>query len=315
MDFFELRREDHIMSYKILCIDGGGIRGVFSLEILKMLQEDLGKDLFEKFDCFAGTSTGALIASALLQGFGPRELTHFYTIFGRKIFPKRRRNIKNEAKYNQDFLEIILKTTVSEKTTFADLDKHLIIPACTLCDSDGRFGVEIYDNYDVEIAKNWNLVDIALRSSAAPIYFPSHNQYIDGGLYALNPSLLALSRAIDPKGGNKELQDLKILSIGTGINPTAIKGSINWGLDQWLSPVDDLGAHPLISLITDIVATIPNYPLEQLLKNKYLRINGLLSVPIEIDDPSKIALLRKAARDIKEETPRIWDHYIKWMVL
>ena len=304
------------MSYKILCIDGGGIKGVFSLEILKMLQEDLGKDLFQKFDCFAGTSTGALIASALLNGFGPRELTHFYTIFGRKIFPRRRKNVKNEAKYSQNFLETILKTTVSEKTTFADLDKHLIIPACTLSNPiDGRWGVEIYDNYDPEKAKNWNLVDIALRSSAAPVYFPSHNQYIDGGLYALNPSLLALSRAIDPKGGNKALSDLKILSIGTGINPSSIKGPINWGLDQWLSPTDNSSAHPLISLITDIGATIPNYPLEQLLKDKYLRIDSLLPFPIEIDDPSKIAHLRKAARDIKEETPRIWDHYIKWMVL
>ncbi len=64
------------MEYKILCIDGGGIRGVFSLEILKMLQEDLGKDFLKGFDCFSGTSTGALIVSAFIRGFQPRELIH-----------------------------------------------------------------------------------------------------------------------------------------------------------------------------------------------------------------------------------------------
>lgn len=301
------------MTYKILCIDGGGIRGVFSLEILKMLQEDLGKDIFQSFDCFSGTSTGALIVSALLKGFHPRELIHFYTIFGRKIFPKRRKFVTEEAKYSQDFLQTILKTTLSDKTTFADFEKHLIIPACVLNHAlDNRWGVEIYDNFNPEKAKEWNLVDITLRSSAAPIYFPSHQNYVDGGIYALNPSLLALSRSIDPEGGNKELGDLKILSIGSGINPIGIRGEVNWGLDKWMSSEPELADHPLISLITDIGATIPNYPLEQILKNRYLRINAIFPEPVEIDDPSKISLLRKVARNIKEETPSVWDSYIKW---
>ena len=302
------------MSYKILCIDGGGIRGVFSLEILKMFQEDLGKDVFQKFDCFSGTSTGALIVSALLRGYGPRELIHFYTIFGRKIFPKRRKHVTEEAKYSHDFLQTILKTTLSEKTTFADLNKHLIIPACILSDSiENRWGFEVFDNYHLEKAKEWNLVDIALRSAAAPIYFPSYQNYIDGGIYALNPSLLAFSRAIDPMGGAKQISELKILSIGTGINPTGIKNEVDWGLDQWMSNQDELADYPLVSLITDIGSTIPNYPLEQLLKHNYLRVNGILPSPIEIDDPSKIALLRKAARDIKDHTPRLWDKYLEWM--
>lgn len=302
------------MSYKILCIDGGGIRGVFSLEILKMIQEDLGKDVLQSFDCYSGTSTGALIVSALLKGFGPRELIHFYTIFGRKIFPKRRKFITDEAKYNHDFLISILNTTLSEKTTLADLEKHIIIPACVLTDSlTNRWGFEIYDNYNLEKAKELNLVDIALRSSAAPIYFPSYQNHVDGGIYALNPSLLALSRSIDEQGGKKELKDLKILSIGTGINPTGIKNDINWGRDKWMSPIENFADYPLFSLITDIGAQIPNYPLEQILKNRYLRINTILPEPVEIDDPSKISLLRKAARDIKDRTPRIWDSYIKWL--
>lgn len=302
------------MTYKILCIDGGGIRGVFALEILKMFQEDLGKDVFQKFDCFSGTSTGALIISALLKGYHPNELIYFYSLFGRKIFPKKRRLVTDEAKYNQSFLQTILHATLSEKTTLADLNKHIIIPACYLSDTEEkRWGVEIYDNFDLEKAKEWSLVDVALRSSAAPIYFPSYQNYIDGGVYALNPSLMALSRTIDPNGGNKEIGDLKILSIGTGINPTGIEEEVNWGLDKWMSPYHMVADYPLFSLITDIGATIPEYPLMQLLKERYLRVNAPLPIPIEIDDPSKVSVLRDAARSIKEKTPHIWDRYIEWI--
>ena len=126
---------------------------------------------------------------------------------------------------------------------------------------------------------------------------------------------MALARSIDPAGGNKEISDLKILSIGTGINPTGIKDEINWGLDKWVSPVQDLVDYPLISLITDIGASIPNYPLEQILKNRYLRIDTVLPSPVEIDDPTQISLLRKSARTIREQSPRVWDKYIKWMTV
>ncbi len=298
------------MSYKILCIDGGGIRGVFALEILRMIQEDLGKDVFKQFDCFSGTSTGALIVSALLKGYQPSELSHFYSLFGRKIFPKGRKGVIGEAKYSQNFLKAVLQTTWSEKTTLADLKKQIIITACRL---HGSFGVEIYDNFDLEKAKEWGLVDIALRSSAAPVYFPSYQKYIDGGVYALNPSLLALSRVLDPQGGNKNISDIKILSIGTGINPASINEEINWGAHEWMSPYNEVADYPLFSLMTEISSTIPEYPLTQLLKENYLRINATLPSPVEIDDPTKISLLKETARNLKEKNPQTWTRYIDWI--
>lgn len=301
------------MSYKILCLDGGGIRGVFSLEILKMLQEDLGKEILSTFDCYSGTSTGAIITSSLLSGFQPRDLIHFYTIFGRKIFPKKRKHVKSQAKYSNEFLQTMLRATLSEKTTLAELKKHLVIPACSLSDSiEGRWSVEVFDNFNRQKAKDWNLVDIALRSAAAPIYFPSYQNYVDGGVYALNPSLLAFSRVIDPLGGNKNISDIKILSIGTGINPIGISEEINWGIDQWVSEYKEKANHPLFSLITEISASVPDYPLSQILKENYVRINSVFKEPIEIDDPSKISELRASARDIREKTPKRWDHYLNW---
>jgi patatin-like phospholipase/acyl hydrolase len=302
------------MSYKILSIDGGGIRGVFSLEILKMLQEDIGKEFLRKFDCFTGTSTGALIVLSLMQGYQPKELIHFYSLFGRKIFPKRRKAVKEEAKYNNLFLETLLKTTISNEKTLADIHKNIIIPACYLSrEKEKSWGVDVYDNFDKDKAKDWKLIDIALRTSAAPIYFPSYQNFVDGGIYALNPSLLAFSRAIDENGGNKEIAEIKILSIGAGLNPCQIRSDINWGVDHWMSFQNGIGEMPLVNMITDIGSAIPNYPLEQILKDRFLRINTTFDFPIEIDDASKVVDLRLAARKIKDHEPKVWDSYLDFI--
>jgi patatin-like phospholipase/acyl hydrolase len=302
------------MTYRILSIDGGGIRGVFSLEILKMLGEDLGNDVLRKFDCFSGTSTGGLIITALLRGFQPKELIHFYAIFGRKIFPKKRRGVRHSAKYSNFLLQTLLKQTIPENITLADIHKDIVVPACYLSkENENSWGVEVFDNFDLQEAKKIRLVDVALRTAAAPIYFPSYQNFVDGGIYALNPSLLAFSKAIDQKGGNRSMDEIKILSIGTGLNPCSIKKDIDWGLDSWMGYQNGIGEHPLISMMTDISSHIPNYPLEQILKDRFLRINTTFDFPIEIDDASKIIDLRIAARNLKEKDPISWDKKLDWL--
>ena len=71
-------------TYKILTLDGGGIRGVFTLQLLAMLDEEL--DFIKNVDFFAGTSTGSMIAYALAYGFTPRELLDLYIEYGHLIF-------------------------------------------------------------------------------------------------------------------------------------------------------------------------------------------------------------------------------------
>src|SRR5262245_24313873 len=76
---------------KMLALDGGGIRGVLTLQILKAMETQLGvKRLCDYFDYIAGTSTGAIIASGLAIGKSVDELIDFYRTTGTAMFEKTR---------------------------------------------------------------------------------------------------------------------------------------------------------------------------------------------------------------------------------
>src|SRR5215510_16436355 len=74
----------------LLALDGGGIRGVMTLGILKRIEEAVGQPLWQYFDYIAGTSTGAIIAAALARGLSVDEVTAFYRETGPDMFAKSR---------------------------------------------------------------------------------------------------------------------------------------------------------------------------------------------------------------------------------
>lgn len=302
------------MVYRILCVDGGGIRGVYALQILRMLQEEIDEELFNKVDCFAGTSTGALIVASLSQGYQPKDMLHFYSLLGKLVFAKSRTFSEGGAKYTNRFLKKILTRFLPHDPTLSEIKPHIIIPTCNLsAQRTGFWQTAIYDNYDREESKQYNLIDIALRSSAAPLYFPSYQKHVDGGLFALNPSLSALSRALDEKGGGKQLSEIRLLSIGNGTSPMGINQEVDWGVEKWFAPYHDLAKYPLYSLLTDMAAIIPEYPLSQILRENTLRINGPLLSPVELDDYTKYDLLKRSAIDLKQHASEKWESYKHWI--
>ncbi len=121
------------MTYNILCIDGGGIKGVFALQLFKMLQEDAGLKNLDRIDCLAGTSTGALIVSSFSVGLQAQELIRFYQLLGSRAFPKGKKCDSGGAKYDPSKLKKILTKLFAKQPTFADIEKHLIITTCALC--------------------------------------------------------------------------------------------------------------------------------------------------------------------------------------
>jgi len=111
------------------------------------------------------------------------------------------------------------------------------------------------------------VVDVALNTSAAPTYFPTHGTYIDGGVVANNPCLAAVAQTQDRRnsGTPPNLDDIFVLSIGTGTNLSYVKGkNLDWGLAQW--------AKPLISLLLDASMGIADFQCRHLLKDTYRRI-------------------------------------------
>ena len=81
---------DEAPSFRILSLDGGGLKGLFSAAVLAELERDLHVTLSACFDLIVGTSTGALIALGLGAGRSPDELVQFYVERGPEIFPAKR---------------------------------------------------------------------------------------------------------------------------------------------------------------------------------------------------------------------------------
>lgn len=73
--------------FKILSIDGGGIKGLYSASILARIEEKTGKKITDRFDMICGTSTGGLIALALSIGVPAQSIADMYFNRGKEIFP------------------------------------------------------------------------------------------------------------------------------------------------------------------------------------------------------------------------------------
>jgi len=186
----------------ILSIDGGGIRGLIPLEILKVFPQTP--------DLIAGTSTGGMIAVMLSLGISPEEISRIYIAEAKRIFHKPwwRTGWLWKTEYDGQGLREVVTSVLGGKR-MKDLKIPTIIPA---------FRVSGPKKNTLKVFKSWTdkeelLVDVALATSAAPKYFPKYKDYVDGGLAANNPSGCALADATRLWPAEK----FKIISLGTGV--------------------------------------------------------------------------------------------------
>lgn len=229
-------------TFKILAIDGGGFRGAYSAHLLKRIEAEFGVDWRKDFDLLAGTSTGSIIAASLAVGKSAAEVLDMYSQHGAEIFhkPLGPRCGLFASKYPKSSLRSVLGDFFGD-IKLGEIKMPLIIPATDI----GNGCVHVFKSaYDREFVRDLEVrvADAVLASCSAPTYFPpmllpGEQPYLlaDGGLWANSPSLVA---AIDAKRRlNAKLDDLRILSIGTGkakrfysIKRFKRRGLFGWGL-------------------------------------------------------------------------------------
>ena len=266
---------------KVLSFDGGGVRAIAGIVFLQKLEAEIGKKVSDIFDLFVGTSAGAFNASSLAS----KSIT-----------------ISELKKYwSKDYLDRIMDSSFF-------WDQASLIQARPRYETKGRLQVlnEIFGNqtlgnsnkpivtlcYDIEKRKHVihsttetpeiSFVDAICASSAAPMYFPTYKMkdsswMIDGGVVTNNPTLIGFNQAKKIFGDD----DIKILSIGTGINKKRISGetSSKWGGVGWLR--NDIMGMMLDSEIHNDIA-------KDMLCNNYLRINSSLGkINRMLDDDSE----------------------------
>src|SRR5262245_50926023 len=215
------------MPYRILSFDGGGIAGLFSCSLLARLVTER-PNLLARADLLAGTSTGGIIAIGLAAGRPIAELVSLYSTRGREIFDDswfdNVRDLGNAigADYSNTNLKHILSSILGD-LTLADLrtsgaQKHILIPTFQLdapaTENHPRiWKPKFFHNFPGEDSDGEELAaDVALRTSAAPTYFPAYQGYIDGAVVANNPSMAAVAQALDPRAADQSLKDVVVLS-------------------------------------------------------------------------------------------------------
>ena len=239
---------------KILALDGGGIRGVITLEILaemeQQLKQKLGKGnefrLSDFFDYIGGTSTGAIIAAGLSLGMSVQQLLDFYLEQGKDMFDKSSLLKKWKSLYESGPLLDMLKDTFG-----GDTDMHFdngrfkcLLMVCTMnrsTDSPWPISNNPLAKYNDRLRSDCNanikLFQLVRASTAAPVYFPPETLqwdqndpnktfvFVDGGVTPYNnPAFLLYKMATQPAYKlNWELGEdkLLIISVGTGSAPSA----------------------------------------------------------------------------------------------
>ena len=199
--------------FRILSIDGGGIRGIFPAAVLAALEKNHagGRSIASFFDLVGGTSTGGILALGLGAGYTARELLDLYVERGCDVFPpfgddplgslKRWwRDKKHFARYlyDRDALERLLTDKLGDRL-FGDSIVRLCIPAFEGKHSE-VFVFKTPHHADYRTDRFERMVNVGLATAAAPTYFRplEHGGYtlVDGGVWANNPIMLAVIEAL-----------------------------------------------------------------------------------------------------------------------
>ena len=223
-------------SFKILSLDGGGVRGIFSAQVLNSINDKLGINTCNTFNLLVGTSTGSIVAAAVAIGYDLSKLVQDYECYAPRIF-KQRFSLRGylRSRYDSKILGNFLHESFKE-TTLGDIKTPLIINATNVSTGkvhvfkssyqEERRGGDYVRDGDVPLYK------AVLASCSAPTYFDpvkiSDDLVCDGGLWANNPALVGYVDAIN--NFNETPAKMKILSIGTGNTRQFYLPSYMWGL-------------------------------------------------------------------------------------
>lgn len=272
--------------FQILSLSGGGYRGLHIAQMLEIIEERVGGRIAQHFDLIAGTSIGGIIALALSLEIPARIIRATLEQLGPSLFPAKppefrtakelfskpgvvrkllhgmlnRKALLAEgvatrgAWYDPKPLRDALATEAYFGTRrIADLTHPVIIPAVNYSTGLPKFyKTDHHPSFTFD--RELQILDVALGTSAAPIFFPVHKvndqRIVDGGLIANDPTHVAVHEAMkffgvrptlfeDPSTGR---DDLRVLSIGTlsARHFADVSMPLNQGVLDWGTGVFDL---------------------------------------------------------------------------
>ena len=310
--------------YRILSIDGGGIRGIIPGLALQALEELTGRATHELFDLVAGTSTGGILALGLTcpadepgrARYTAAELVALYEDHGAAIFDRHGlRSVPGldilsdllEERYPADALERVLEDYFGD-ARLKDALCDVIVPAYEIERRIPFFfksrRARVDPSYDYPIR------DVARATSAAPTYFEPHRidvdgdyySLVDGGVFANNPTMCAIAEALAVSRSAEATDaaaDLVVASLGTGehTRPIPHARAVGYGLVQW--------APRLLSVMMDGNSDTVRYQAEQAVPGRHFRFQVTLDAASDDLDntaPENLRRLRLAGERLVAES-------------
>ncbi|XP_071479440.1 85/88 kDa calcium-independent phospholipase A2-like [Diadema antillarum] len=221
----------------VLCLDGGGIKGLVLIKLLAAIEKSSGRRITELFDWIVGTSTGGILAIALSQGYSVEKCRKLYLDLKDKVFDGPR-------PYDAGKLEQCLKDYLGEETRLDQIKYPRILVSGTLADrnpaalhffrnfeapetSSARIGADRpgFDPIQPQEGLAWYA---ARCTGAAPTFFPPMGRFLDGGLICNNPTLDALTEIHEfYKSQGEPVRKIgAVISLGTGWRPPSPVGKL-----------------------------------------------------------------------------------------
>lgn len=237
-------------NFRILSLDGGGIRGIFTAAYLSGLEQRFlsGKSVASYFDLITGTSTGGIIALGLASGFTATELLAMYISRGNEIFPPvsdnalgrihlKLRDLRQWVYYSYDQKALVgVLTDYLGSKKFGEASTRLCVPAF-----EGRHGEVLVfktpHHPDFKLDLHEDMVNVGLATAAAPTFFRPLEKdgyvLVDGGVWANNPIMIGLVDALSCYALPRE--NIRILSVGCGYDPYYVSSSMRrlGGIFHW----------------------------------------------------------------------------------
>ena len=302
--------EGNNRDFSILAVDGGGTRGIYAAQILARVEEALGRRVKDCFELLAGTSTGSIITGAAAAGIPMGEMVELFEresprIFGKARFPSRISGLWR-SRYSRRSLDKVLQEHLPQ-TVLRDISAPLMITSADIYTG----GVHVFKSrYLGDLGAPYErdgdvlLRDAILASCAAPIFFDPKalGPYLltDGGLWANNPSIIALTEAISKF--KKGLEEVRIFSIGTGHTTNMYRKRRSWGL------LTGWGMTKLVSYTLGLQSQASTNMAKLILGDRYLRLDPEID-SWELDDTRHLANLKALAeRDFTYQSRAILDH-------
>ena len=269
------------MAFQILALSGGGYCGLYTACVLAEIESQTGRRAIDMFDMFAGTSIGGIIALGLAAEVSAADIRDAFLDNGARIFgssPPGGSIVKFtemlgglfKTKYTVPPLERTIEQIVGTDTLMKDLRRPTIVTAVNLT----KGGPKIFKTgHHPSLFLDWPLriVDVALATSAAPTYFPTHKigdeLFADGGLFANSPDLISMHEAEQFMGVSAD--DIQVLSVGTTTSSFAFsaKTSRQMGIWSWVKN------ERLTNAIIGSQQAIANDMMRHRLDSRYVRID------------------------------------------